>query len=145
MHYEGSFDVAATKERVYSFMTDPRKVTTIFPDVQSVKIIDEENFALRANVGISFIRGTMDVKGSIPEKEKPRMAKLRARGTGLSSAVDLESTFIIQDGEKGETQVSWAADAKMSGMMASVGSRLIDSAVNRYVKQTIASLQKELS
>ena len=41
--------------------------------------------------------------------------------------------------------MTWAADAKISGMMASVGSRLIDSAADKYVKQIIGSLEKKLS
>jgi carbon monoxide dehydrogenase subunit G len=145
MHYDGSFDVTAPKEKVYDFITDPNKVTTIFPDVQSVKIIDEDNFTLKAKVGMSFIRGTMDVKGSMTDKKKPTSVKLKARGTGLNSSVDLDSTFTMEDGASGGTHVSWAADAKMSGMIASVGSRLIDSAADKYVKQIIGSLQKKLS
>ena len=145
MHYDGSFDVAAPKEKVYDFITDPKKITTIFPDVKDVKVLDEENFTLKAKVGMSFIRGNMDVKGSMTDKKKPTMAKLKARGTGLNSSVDLESTFTMVDGEKGGTHVTWTADARMSGMIASVGSRLIDSAANKYVKQIIGSLQKKLS
>jgi len=145
MHYDGSFDVTAPKEKVYDFITDPKKITTIFPDVQSVKVIDEDNFTLKATVGMSFIRGTMDVKGSMTDRKKPSMAKLRARGTGLNSSVDLESSFTIEDGANGGTHVSWAADARMSGMIASVGSRLIDSAAQKYVKQIIGSLQEKLS
>jgi uncharacterized protein len=145
MHYDGSFDVTAPKEKVYEFITDPKKITTIFPDIENVKVIDGDNFTLKAKVGMSFIKGTMDVKGTMTEKNKPTVAKLRARGTGLNSSVDLDSTFTMSDGPNGGTHVTWSADAKISGMMASVGSRLIDSAANKYVKQIIGALQKNLS
>lgn len=145
MHHEGSFDVPAAKEKVYDFITDPNKITTIFPDVQNVKVIDENNFTLKAKVGMSFIRGTMDVKGAMSEKKRPTTAKLKARGSGLNSAVELDSTFTMSDGEKGGTHVTWSADAKISGMIASVGSRLIDAQADKYVKQIIGSLQKKLS
>jgi len=145
LHYEGAFDVAASKEKVYDFVNDPKKVTTIFPDVQSVKVIDEDNFQLKAKVGMSFIKGTMDVKLTLLEKKRPTFSKLRARGTGLNSAVDLESSFTLEDGPKGGTHVKWAADAKISGMMASIGSRLIDAQADKYVKQIIGSLEKKLS
>lgn len=145
MHYEGSFDVAASRDEVYDFLVDPKKITTIFPDVQDVKVLDENTFTLKAKVGMSFIRGLMDVKGSVAEKKKPTMAKLKARGTGMNSSVDLDSVFNIEDGVKAGTHVTWTADAKMSGMIASVGSRLIDSAADKYVKQIIGTLQKKLS
>jgi uncharacterized protein len=145
LHYEGSFDVAAPMEKVYDFVNDPKKVTTIFPDVQSVKVIDEDHFNIKAKVGMSFIKGTMDVKLTLVEKKRPTFSKLKARGTGLNSSVDLESSFTLEDGPNGGTHVKWAADAKISGMMASVGSRLIDSQADKYVKQIIGSLEKKLS
>jgi len=145
LHYEGAFDVPAPKDKVYDFVIDPHKVTKIFPDVQSVRVIDGDNFQIKAKIGISFIKGSMDVKLTILDKKRPTFSKLRARGTGLNSAVDLESTFNLEDGPKGGTHVKWAADAKISGMMASVGSRLIDSQADKYVKQIIGSLEKNLS
>jgi uncharacterized protein len=145
MHYEGAFDVPATKEKVFDFLDDPKRVTRIFPDVQSVRVIDENNFQMKAKVGLSFIKGTMDVKLTVVEKKRPTFSKLKARGSGLNSAVDLETAFTLEDGPGGGTHVKWAADAKISGMMASVGSRLIDAQADKYVKQTIASLQKSLS
>jgi uncharacterized protein len=145
MHYDGAFDVTGNKEKVFDFLTDPKKMTTIFPDIQNVKILDENNFTLKAKVGMSFIKGTMDVKGTISEKKRPTMAKVKARGTGINSSVDLDSIFTIADGANGGTHVTWSADAKISGMMASVGSRLIDSASDKYVKQIIGALQKNLS
>ncbi len=62
MHYDGSFEVSASKEMCYAFATDPAKITTIFPEVQDVKLLDSENFELKTRIGISFIKGTMDVK-----------------------------------------------------------------------------------
>ena len=145
MHYEGSFDVKAPKEKVFDFVTDPKKVTTIFPDVKDVKVVDATNFTLKAKVGISFIKGVMDVKLALVENKRPTFSKLKASGKGLNSAVDLESSFSLDDAPAGGTRVKWAADAKISGMLASVGSRLIDSASDKYVKKIIGSLEKKLS
>lgn len=145
MHYDGAFDVTANAEKVFDFITDPKKMITIFPDVQNVKILDENNFTLKAKVGMSFIKGTMDVKGTISEKKRPSSAKVKARGTGVNSAVELDSIFTMAEGPTGGTHVTWSADAKISGMMASVGSRLVDSAADKYVKQIIGALQKKLS
>lgn len=145
MRYTGSFQVAAPKSQVYAFLTDPRRVTTLFPDVSNVRIIDENNVFLKAKVGMSFIRGTLDVKLMLSEKIEPTHAKLTAHGTGLSSAVDLESSFDIEDAAGGGSVITWAADARIGGLMASVGSRLIDSAAGKYIKEIVDSLQKEIS
>lgn len=145
MHYEGSFDVAAPREKVYDFVTDPKKVTTIFPNVRSVTITDANDFALKADVGMSFINGVMDVKLSLVDNKRPTFTRLKARGRGLNSTVDLESSFTLEDGPTGGTHVRWAADAKVGGVLANVGSRLIDVAADKYVKQIVGALEKKLA
>ena len=144
MHYDGSFEVPLPKQKVYDFVMDPMKVTSIFPDVQDVKVIDADNFTLKAKVGISFIRGMMDVKMNIVERKPPTFARMKAKGNGLSSSIELENSFTMEDAPGG-TLVKWSADAKIAGLMASVGSRLIDAAAQKYVAETIGSLKEKLS
>jgi uncharacterized protein len=146
MHYDGSFEVPLPRQKVFEFVMDPSRITSIFPDVQDVKIIDENNFTLKAKVGISFIRGMMDVKMSIVERNAPSFARMKAKGNGLSSSVELENTFTLEEAAGGSgTLVKWAADAKISGLMASVGSRLIDAAAQKYVGEIIGSLKEKLA
>lgn len=146
MHYDGSFEVSVPKQRVYEFVMDPARITSIFPDVQDVKVIDADNFTLKAKVGISFIKGMMDVKMTIVERRPPSFARMKAKGNGISSSVELDNTFTIEDAVGGAgTVVKWAADAKISGLMASVGSRLIDAAAQKYVAEIIGSLKEKLA
>lgn len=145
MHYDGSFVVPVPKQKVYAFLTDPAKVTSIFPDVQDLKVIDQDNFTLKAKVGISLIRGMMDVKMTFVERTPPAFARMKARGNGLSSSVELDDTFTIEDAPGGGSTVKWSADAKIAGLIASVGSRLIDAAAQKYVAEIIESLKKTLS
>jgi len=145
MLYQGTFDVPASRESVYAFLTDAKSLTSIFPEVQDLRISDENNFSAKVKVGMSFMRGTLDVKMSLADKRPGSFAKLKARGTGLNSSVDLESTFTLTDGKTGGTEVAWAAEAKMGGMLASVGSRLIESAAQKYVSQIIDSLKQKLA
>ena len=47
---------------------------------------------------MSFIKGVMDVKLNLVENRRPTFTKLKARGTGLNSSVDLESSFTLEEG-----------------------------------------------
>ena len=146
MHYDGSFEVPVSKQKVFDFIMDPARITSIFPDVQDVKAIDANNFTLKAKAGIGFIKGMMDVKLNIAERTPPTFAKMKAKGNGISSSVELENTFTLEDAAGGSgTLVKWAADAKIAGLMASVGSRLIDAAAQKYVAEIIGSLKEKLS
>ena len=51
MHYDGSFEVSSSRDVVYAFVIDPAKIATILPDVQDIRIIDADNFSLKAKLG----------------------------------------------------------------------------------------------
>ena len=144
MHYDGSFEVSSSKDAVYAFMIDPAKIATILPDVKDVRIIDADDFSLKAKLGISFVKGVMDVKCTITEKIPSTFLKLKATANGLSSVVELEGSFTLED-TQGGTIVRWVADAKIAGLLTRVGSRLIDSATEKYVTQMIDALKQKLS
>src|SRR5208337_3593165 len=116
MHYDGSFEVSSSKDVVYAFVIDPAKIATILPDVQDVRIIDADNFSLKAKLGISFVKGLMDVKCTFTEKTPSTFLKLKATANGLSSVVELESSFTLEDTQGGGTIVRWVADAKIAGL-----------------------------
>jgi carbon monoxide dehydrogenase subunit G len=145
MHYDGSFEVASDRARAYEFATDPSKIVTIFPDVQDVRIDDAEHFTFKAKVGISSIRGMMDVKCTVTEKNPSTSVKLKVSASGLGSAVEMESGFSFEAAKSGGTLVKWTADARVAGLMARIGSRLMDSVAAKYVNQIVEALKRELS
>jgi carbon monoxide dehydrogenase subunit G len=144
LHYEGDFEVPASKEKVFDFLTDPKRVGTLIPDVESIEVIDENNFNVKAKVGISFIKGTISFRLKVVEKEPPTYAKLVGKGTGLSSYVDVETSFSLEDKQGRGTVVKWAVDANIGGLIAGVGSRLLGSTAEKVIKQVIAGLQEKL-
>jgi len=145
MHYDGSFVVAANRTKAYEFAIDPSRVSTIFPDVSDVVVQDAEHFALRARIGISSIKGAMDVKCTVVEKVPLTSVKLKLLASGLSSGVEMGSTFSFEDTSGGGTLVRWTADAVVVGLIASLGSRLTDSVAKKYIHNIIESLKRELS
>jgi len=145
MHYEGSFDVKMNIKKVYDFLTDPRKFTAVIPDLESLEVTDPDNFKVRAKVGISFIKGNMDVRFKIVEKNEPTHAKIVGNGTGLQSSVNLNFSFDLEEINENSTLVKWFIDAQVGGLIASIGSRLIDSTAKKYLERIIEGIKKELS
>jgi carbon monoxide dehydrogenase subunit G len=136
--------VSSRKEQVYDFLTDPERLTSIFPDVSDIKVQDDNNFTLKAKVGVSFIRGTVDVSLSLVEKKPSIHARLNAKGSGMSSIIDMDTTFNLEDKGDGSL-VKWNTEARVSGLMASVGARTMNTVADKYVREMVGSLQQKLS
>lgn len=144
MHYEGTFDVKAPKEKVYSIVMDPNQISKCMPDLQKldIKSADEFNVVLRA--GVSFIKGDFSLRFTTVEKTPPTHAKLAGHGTGIGSTVDLDVLMDFSDGPNGGTSMKWSADAKIGGRIASVGQRLLNSQAEKIIKQLFDCLKTTL-
>ncbi|MBI2184633.1 MAG: carbon monoxide dehydrogenase subunit G [Thaumarchaeota archaeon] len=144
MKYEGTFNVKASPDTVFNFLMDPNALAKCLPDVQSMEVQGSDKFRAKVKAGVSFIRGTFDFQFTVAEKTPPTHAKLVAHGTGTGSAVDLETIFDLKPSSDGGTEMKWVAEAKVSGLIAGVGSRLMDSAAGKIIAELFASIKKEL-
>jgi len=143
-HYEGSFEVTAPPGQVFRFLTDPRKVLSAIPDIESIEVNDPTSFTLKARVGISFIRGSITMKFTLLDSREPSYAKLVGKGSGINSTVDMETSFTIE--EKGDgSLVRWSVDVKLGGLLAGMGSHLIEPIASKYITQIITGIKEKLS
>ena len=61
----------------------------------------------------------------IIELNEPNHAKLKTHGVTTGIAADVISEMMLSDGPDGATNVHWIVDAKISGQLASLASRLM--------------------
>jgi uncharacterized protein len=144
LHFEGVFDVGAPRARVFDVVTDPKQVAGCMPDLQRVEIRSPDEFDVVVRVGVSFIRGDFALRFRIVEREPQAYAKLLAHGTGMGSAVDMEIVVRLSSGKGEMTSVNWIAEARVSGKIASLGQRLMETQAQRITKQFFDCFRQKL-
>lgn len=144
MRLEGVFDVKAPKELVFDMVTDPNQVAGCMPDLQRLEVRSADDFDAVVRLGVSFIRGDFALHFRTAEKVPHSSTKLLAHGTGLGSAVDVEIVVNLSEGEGGGTSMKWAAEARVSGKIASLGQRLLESQAEKIVKDFFGCLRQRL-
>lgn len=137
------FAVAAPPEKVWSFLMDPLKLSGCIEDPHTVEIVDENTFKGKVKTGVAFIKGTFTASAKIVEKEPPRRARIRAHGTGMGSAFDVDATLELSVSGQGTT-VRWGADVVLNGTIASVGARLLQGTIDKKTNQFFENVRKNL-
>jgi carbon monoxide dehydrogenase subunit G len=144
MHFEGTVDIDAPRERVWDFLIDPQQVGTCGPGVESIEEIDDRHFKATAKVGIGFISARFTIDMEFAEIQAPDRAVIKAHGQAPGSAVDATATMRLRDGDGGKTVMDWNADVNIAGTLASVGARLIEGTANKMIGQTFDCIQSKL-
>ncbi|MCG2867645.1 MAG: carbon monoxide dehydrogenase subunit G [Vulcanisaeta sp.] len=145
VHYEGSFDVNKPRDFVYNFLVEPRNVASLIPGVESVEVLDPDNFRVRASLGVGAIKGTVNITAKFAEKKPPESAKVVGRGSGMQSTMDFEMGFKLEETGSSSTKVNWYFDGNVGGLIGSMGARVLDPVAQRIVQDTVQKLKQKLT
>src|SRR5215475_5950799 len=141
--FSGEFEVKRTPEEVYDFLTDPAKFAPLLPDYQGMSVQDATHFTVKVNVGISYIKGTAEVKMELAQAERPRRAQYRGQGSVAGGNVSLVAAFDLTPNGVG-TKVAWQGEAQIFGRLTSVAGGLLEPLGKKNVQKLIDALQAAL-
>jgi len=143
MHFEGTVQINAPRDKVWAFVIDPNQVGRCGPGVETIEVVDDTHFKATAKVGIGFISARFNVNMEFAEVDAPNAATIKAHGQAPGSAVDADARMQLSDADGG-TRMDWAADVNIAGTIASVGARLIEGTANKMIGQTFDCMKSKL-
>jgi carbon monoxide dehydrogenase subunit G len=108
-----------------------------------LEVQSPQNFNAKVKVGISVVKGTMDFDFQIVDTVPPSSAKLIGNGKGVGSTIKIQTAFTLQESGAG-TKIGWVADVDISGIMAGLGTKILDSTSRKMVEQVLGNLQDKL-
>ncbi len=144
MHFDGTFEVKAPRDKVFSVLMDPNQISRCMPDLQKLDVKSTDDYTAVVKAGVSFIRGDLTLHFVTSEKTPPTHAKLTAHGTGMGSTFDIDMETDLADSSDGGTAMKWTAEAKIGGRIASVGQRLISGQAEKIIRQLFDCLKANL-
>jgi hypothetical protein len=142
LHLEGSKELKVDHETAYNRLTSLEVMTRSLPDAEDVKIIDSETAEATIKLRIALVSARLRTKVKILNKKPPNHAELSAEGSGTGSHVKITSTFDL-DGSTGKptTNLTWSADADITGIMAGIGSTMLRGFAEKRVAEIFDAIQ----
>jgi carbon monoxide dehydrogenase subunit G len=143
--FAGSFEVKRTADEVYDFLTDPNRFAALLPDFQGLTVQDSTHFTVKVNVGISYIKGTADVKMELAQADRPRRAQYKGQGSMAGGNVSLVAGFDLSAIDGTKTKVDWQGEAQIFGRLMSVAGGLLEPLGKKQIQKLIDGLQAALA
>ena len=142
--FSGEFEVKKKPEEVYDFLTDPSRFAPLLPDFQGLAVQDARHFTVKLNVGISYIKGSADVKMELAEADRPRRSQYKGQGAVAGGNVTVVAGFDLAGTPLG-TKVNWQGEAQIFGRLASVAGGLLEPLGKKQIQKLIDGLQSALA
>ncbi len=143
MKLQGTFKVRAPPERVYDFLLDPRRLAECIDDPHTLEVESEDRFRGTLRSGVGPVKGTFTFTAQIAERAASERARIRVHGTGMGSAFDIDATIALA-ASSGATTATWQADVILSGTIASLGARLMQSTIDKKTRVFFENVRQRL-
>jgi len=142
MILQGSELIRAGREKVWDFLADPEKLSKCLPDLKKMEVKGPDEFVAQIKIGVGIVKGDFTFKFN-SSKQPPARMSLKGHGSGPGGVVDLTIEIELAPVDGG-TKMLWRADAKVGGLMASVGQRLMEGAAKKNVNQLFGCIKSQL-
>ena len=136
MHLEGTVEIAAPRQRVWDFLTDPQAVARCAPGLESIELVEAgRRFKAVASLGLGSIKTRFTVDFEWVEMSPPERAVARAHGTASGSAADVLAEMLLTEPAPGSTSLHWTAEVTITGTIASLASRMMGGVTQKLSAQ----------
>ena len=136
------FVVGAPIDRVWPLLNDVPRVAGCIPNAEVTEIVDAATYRAKVAVKVGPVsvayRATITVES---RDDATHTATLRVQGDELRGRGGVRATIVSHaEAVDGATRVNLHADAQISGIIDSVGGRLIAGVAKRTVAEFAANL-----
>ena len=144
MHISGDYTFEAPQDIVWEALQDPLVLGAVVHTCWGVEKIAEYQYTGILQFKIGSMQGTFKGKINLANVVAPTSYDIQVSGNGLLGVANVKGSLRIETVEENKTKMHYQGEAQFGGRIASVGSRLLESAVNAMLNQSLVALNKYL-
>lgn len=134
MKINSSYSFKLSLQEVWDLLQDPQVLVACLPGCQKFDMVDQDTYEVEIKLGVGPVVGFYEGKISITERSFPESYRLRIKGGGPMGTAEGEALFKFSNID-GQTRVDVESNAKVTGVVARVGQRMMGSASRMLMNQ----------
>ncbi len=144
MKLEGSYEVKAPRQKVWSAFLDPETLRKAIPGCEKLEMIGPDEYKATLKIGVAAVKGTFEGKVRLSDKKPSDSYRLAAEGSGGPGFVRADTLISLADIDGG-TRVSYSADVQVGGLIAGVGQRMLGGVSKMMADQFFTRMSEQLT
>lgn len=130
MKLSNSYRIKAPREKVFAAITDPAILQRAIEGCEKMVKTGGDTYDAHLKLGIAGIKGSYVGKVHLKDIKAPESYTLVMEGKGAPGFVKGTTRMQLID-QGAETELRYEADAQVGGMIAAIGSRLIEAVAKK--------------
>lgn len=144
MKVEGTADISQPREAIFDRLLDPRFLKRCIPGCESIEEVAPGSYRTVVKSGVGAVRGSFKGTATLSDVVRPEKYTLSVEGKSTVGHVHSVAVLRLEEIPSG-TRVHYQGEAKISGLLARVGGRLLEPAARKVAGEFFERLASELS
>ena len=145
MQLTGNKLLNASNARVFSMLMDPDVLAKIVPGISSLQKISENIYKSTLSLKIGPVGGSFTGNLQIEDITPDKSFTLKAQQNSKIGNANAIVKIAMKEAANNQAEVSFDGDVKLSGVLATMGQRVIGGVANTLTKQFFNNLESELA
>ena len=136
---QGSYSFLAPQDVVWAALREPNVLSRVLPGCERLETVGENEYDGEINIRVGPVQGKFQGKVTLSNIDEPNGYHIDMQGQGQPGFVQGSGDLrLASDGTA--TTLTYTGEAQVSGRIAGVGQRLMDSSARSIVRQGLESL-----
>jgi carbon monoxide dehydrogenase subunit G len=139
----GSQLLPGTREQVWELFNDPQRLAKLLPGCERLEPDGKNRYKVAIKFALAAFSGAYSGSVELSEQKPPKSMHMRLEGKGAPGFMKGEGKLELEE-KGGQTEVRYAGEAQVGGLIAAVGQRMIEAAAKKILQQFFQSASAQL-
>lgn len=144
MELKGNYTFDAPQNLVWEALNDPNVLGSVMPGSKGFTEVGDNEYEGKLKVKVGPVQGDFDATIALVDVNKPVSYTINVDGKGNVGYVQASGGINLSPADDNKTEMDYSGTAQISGRIASVGQRLMDSTARSIVRQSLNGLNEYL-
>ncbi|HXF46836.1 MAG TPA: molybdopterin cofactor-binding domain-containing protein [Burkholderiaceae bacterium] len=140
----GQLEIAAPPERVFAVLLDPVALAKVIPGCHALESIGPNRYRADVAVGVGVVKARYRAQIDLADIDPPHSVRLVGSGTSSLGTGSGEGRLRLERTATG-TRLHYDYEARVSGKVAAVGSRMLEGAARMLLAELFNALGRQAS
>lgn len=143
INIQGSAYLDTNPKLVWVHLFDVNFLRNLIPGCTKLERINQNEYTGQIQVGVSAVKGIYETQMTVIPDDLLYVCELKGEAVGQTGTIQGNGSLQLKEVQEG-TQIIYNAQAMISGALAILNPRFIESVVNTLIKQGIGKLNQQI-
>jgi len=142
MRVQGQQSLPIDQQAAWNLLLDTEVLARALPGCESLSPVGPDEYQMKMKLAISSIQGMFSGKIRMEDKNPPYSYRLHIDGQGKLGFLRGAGVLTLSP-EPGGTRIDYSGEVQISGLLATVGERMLDMTTKMMIKRFFKGLLEE--